>query len=178
MNRLIAYSLLAGLIMIGANLSAEALPFPDFKDAQADAVGEGASSQFVINNKQLSTEDKFTLLRDRTSELAYKKSQAEAVVDWLLDGVGRAVSAAPPRLVDSFPPDLNNSDIPEFLVKNLVNFNTLQRVKNDTVGAKPSTVLVLSVKVTPDEFRRLSDRDSIINFFINNEERIFFEVQK
>lgn len=174
MNKLIA--LLTGLIMIGANLSA--LAGPDMSKVKTVTLEGEQLIHNVMEAKDLTKDQKMDILSQALLKAVRDLAIEESYIDWFIDGINRAVGASPPRLVDSFPPNLENADIPEFLVKNLVNFNTLQKVKNDTVGAKPSTVLVLSVKVTPDEFRRLSDRDSIINFFINNEERIFFEVQK
>lgn len=176
MNKLISYSLLVGALLIG--FSPSVLAFPDFKDAQADAIGEEAAAQQVIDSRAPAPE-KFGLLRDRLGELAYKKSQAESVVNWLIDGIGRAVSASPPQFIDGMPPDMENADIPEFLVRQCLNASALQKAGTQVYGAKPNEiVLFLSVKVTPEEYRKLGARTTLENFIISNPDRWFIRIEK
>ncbi len=176
MNKLI---LLIGALLLSSSLPvfAESITDKAFK-AGLKAVELEITDLEELKRSSLSTQEKQNMLFNRVCELTKDKAIAEAYVDWFIEGIGRAVDAMPPHMVDSIPPNLENADIPEYLVKQLLNASAVQRAGAQVTNSKGDTVLNLSIKITPEEYRRLSTTDQMINFIMNHEDRIFVRIDK
>lgn len=131
-----------------------------------------------VHGSKLSEEEKFSAISENFVNEVRRRKIAENFVDWLIDGISRALDASPLKVRDSLPPDIENADIPEYLVHQLLNMDAMRRAQNEVVGAKPSPILNVSIKLTQEELRRLSSRDDMINLILNNESRLFFQVEK
>lgn len=168
--------LLTLLLVIG--MMAPAYAGPDFSRGKAVVLEGQQLINDLINASDLTKDQKIDILSQALLKSVQDLATEEAYIDWFIAGIGRALDASPLKVRDSLPPDMENADIPEYLVQQLLNMDAMRRAQNEVVGAKPSPILNVSIKLTPEELRRLSSRDDMINLILNNESRLFFQVEK
>lgn len=163
--------LLTILLVMSTWAPAQAEPKNYFQHMQDRTLAEEVSAEKVINATGISTKEKFQILQNRLGELAGRESGAQDFCDWFIDGISRAVRSATLKVQDSIPEQMENADIPEFLVKQTLNSVDVKKLN------KPS-VLYVGVSISQDEARRLSSRDDMINFMLNHEDRLFYQLEK
>ncbi len=160
MNK-ITYSLLIGALLLGFNQSA--LAFDPYKGAIEQAQGAAEYAK-AISRAEETNETKLGILSRLFEEQVYKRAIAESFVNWLVEGIKRAVSASPIEIQDSIPPNMENADIPEFLVKQLQN----PSAKGSSVGLKSNELMVVfSMPISKEEYRKNRDYDEFVNLFLN-----------
>lgn len=167
--------LLTLLLVIG--MMAPAYAVDPYKGVDEE-VKEAKAFVAKLKASPLSADEKFFGLSENFVSEVRNRKVVENFIDWYIEGVGRALDATPLKVRDSLPPDMENADIPEYLVHQLLNIDAMRRAQNEVVGAKPSPILIVSIKLTPEELRRLSSRDDMINLILNNESRLLFQVEK
>lgn len=144
-----------------------------------EEVKEAKAFVAKLKASPLSADEKFFGLSENFVGEVRNRKVAENFIDWYMAGVGRALDATPLKVRDSLPPGMENADIPEYLVHQLLNMDAMSRAQDEVVGApKKPPVLYLGIKLTQEEVRRLSNSDDMINFVINHEDRVFYQVQK
>lgn len=168
--------LLILLLVIG--MMAPVYAGPNMNKAKAMQLEGRQLINDIVNANDLNKDQKIDILSQALMKGVTDLSIEEAYLDWLIAGIGRALDASPLKVRDSIPPNMENADIPEYLVHQLLNIDAMRRTQNEVIGAKPSPVLYVSVKLTPEEYRKLSNSDDMINFMLNNEQRLFFQVEK
>lgn len=168
--------LLTLLLVMG--MMAPAYAGPDFSKTKAIELEGQQLIHNIVQAPDLTKDQKIDILSQALTKAIYDVANLEAYITWFVDGIARGVEAAPLRVIESIPPNMENADIPEYLVRQLLNINAMKRTQDEVVGAKPSPVLYVGVKLTPEEYRKLSNSDDMINFMLNNESRLFFQVEK
>lgn len=140
---------------------------------------EMGAIEMIKAQKGYSDKEKLEVLANRIFELAGDEAAARVFINWYMDGIHKAMEATPLPIRDSIPNGMGNAEIPEFLVRQLMNIQAMKRAQDEVVGApKAPPVLYLGIKLTGEEARRLTSSDDMINFVINHEDRVFFQVQK
>lgn len=168
--------LLTLLLVIG--MMAPAYAGPDMTKAKAVELEGRQLINDIVSANDLTKDQKIDILSQAVVKGVSDLAIEEAYLDWLIAGIGRALDASPLKIRDSLPPMMENADIPEYLVHQLLNINAMKRTQDEVTGAKPGPVLYVGVKLTPEEYRKLSNADDMINFMLNNEQRLFFQVEK
>lgn len=169
--------LLTLLLVIG--MMAPAYAGPDFSNTKAIELEGQQLIHNIVQAPVLTKDQKIDILSQALTKAIYDVAHLEAYITWFVDGIARGVEAAPLKVIESIPPNMENADIPEFLVRQLMNIQAMKRTQDEVVGApKAPPVLYLGIKLTGEEARRLTSSDDMINFVINHEDRVFFQVQK
>lgn len=169
--------LLTLLLVMG--MMAPAYAGPDFSKRKQIVLEGRQLIHNVTQAPDLTKDQKIDILSQEVDKAVYDLGTFEAYIDWFVDGISKAVGASPLVVRDSIPPNMENADIPEFLVRQLMNIQAMKRTQDQVVGApKAPPVLYLGIKLTGEEVRRLTSSDDMINFVINHEDRVFFQVQK
>lgn len=173
MNRLIAF-------LLALTLQAPAYAFStDLDDVKKQAKMELVDNcQQVMDDTDMTAKEKMEVLSDWVVEEGVRKAQLQAFLNEMIDGVNRAVMAFPPKLLDTIPPDIENDEIPEFLVLQLLNCKAMREAEDMVNPKTKAPVLHLSISLTEQESRSLSTVDKMINFLMSHEDRIFVQVQK
>lgn len=167
-NRLIAF-------LLALTLQAPAFAFDPYKAAQEAADGEVLDITFILNSKQFTDKQRLSMLRDKVLEKTHKAAFAEEFNNWMVEGIRRGLSTAPLQVQDSVPPDMNNADLPEFLVKECVNFN---KSKGGASGLPINKLLIVgSIAVTNSQYRKMGTADDFLNFMLDNAGDIFFHIE-
>lgn len=151
---------------------------PDFSKTKAVELEGRQLIHNIVEASDLTKDQKIDILSQALTKAIYDVAHLEAYITWFVDGIARGVEAAPIRVIDSIPSNMENADIPEYLVRQLLNMNAMKRTQDEVVGTKEAPVLYLRVKLTQDELRRLSNSDDMINFVINHEDRVFFQLER
>lgn len=171
--------LLTLLLVMGMMAPAYADVAGDAFKAKQEATDLEMGTIEQIKASKFSDKEKIEILSGRIFELAGGQAVAEVYIDWFIEGISRALGASPLAVRDSIPSGMMNADIPEFLVRQLMNIQAMKRTQDEVVGApKAPPVLYLGIKLTGEEVRRLTSSDDMINFVISHEDRVFFQVQK
>ena len=153
--------------------------FDAFEGVAEKVAAAKAHAKMIAEHPNLSTEEKLFGLTECFVDQVQKTEIENNVISWLIDGISRALGASPLAIRDSIPSNMENADIPEYLVRQLLNMDAMKRTQDEVVGApKKPPVLYLGIKLTQEEVRRISNSDDMINFVINHEDRVFFQVQK
>lgn len=162
MIRVIANSLLSGALLLGFNQPSFA--GPDFKDRERVVVEGRQLISNVVEARDLTKDQKIDILSQAVNKSVYDLATMEAYVNWLIEGITKAVGASPLEIQDSIPPNMENADIPEFLVKQLQN----PSAKGSSVGLKSNELMVVfSMPITKEEYRKNRDYDEFVNLFLN-----------
>lgn len=163
MNK-ITHSLSVLACLIGFNQSASA--GPNFKDRERVVVEGRQLISNVVEARDLTKDQKIDTLSQAVNKSVYDLATMAAYVNWLVEGIIKAVSASPLEIQDSIPPNMENADIPEFLVKQLQNPNA----KGSSVGLKSNELMVVfSMPITKEEYRKNRDYDEFVNLFLNKD---------
>ena len=169
------YLLTLLLVMI---MEAPVYAFDPYEDVDQQVAAAKAHVKKLTQNLNLSKEEQIFVLSECFVDMVRKEKVSYNYVDWFIEGIKKAVGACPLKVQDSIPPNMENADIPEYLVNQLKNINAMKRTQDEVTGTKPGPVLYIGLKLTLEELRRLSSRDDMINLIFNNESRLFFQVEK
>lgn len=171
MNKLIALLLIVFLQL------APAYAGPDFTKAKQVELEGRQLLNNIVNAQDLTKDQKIDIFSQALLKGVHDLGAMECYIDWFVEGIQRAVAAAPLKVQDSIPPNMENADIPEYLVRQANNMVSLQKVQRQHSGASQK-IYVIALPITPTEERQLKNADEILNFFLNHSDRIYVEVQQ